>query len=93
MAKEDFIKIVGPERVFDDEKSLAAYADDESGATGIPFSVVKAQSTEEVQQLVKLANEKSIPLIPVSSPGGPRFHGDTIPSQGGVILDLSGMTF
>ena len=61
MAKEDFIKIVGPERVFDDEETLRVYANDESGATSMPFSVVKAHSTEEVQQIVKLANERASP--------------------------------
>ncbi len=92
MAKEDLIKIVGQEHVLDDEKTLQAYGRDESFvSSGLPWLMVKPGNTEEVQRIVKLANEKNIPLIPVSSPGGPRFRGDTIPSQGGVIVDLSGM--
>ena len=92
MSQEDLARVVGRERVFDDEETLQSYARDESmAAPGLPFAVVKAKSTEEVKKLVELANEKNTPLIPVSSPGGPRFRGDTVPSQGGVVLDLSGM--
>ena len=92
MAKEDFANIVGAERVIDDEKTLQAYAGDGSFASpGMPWSVVRPKNTEEVQGIVKLANEKNMPIIPVSSPGGPRCHGGTIASQGGVMLDLSGM--
>jgi FAD/FMN-containing dehydrogenase len=53
--------------------------------------VVKATGTEAVQGVVNLAKEIQMPLIPVSSPGGPRFRGDTIACQGGAILDLSGL--
>jgi FAD/FMN-containing dehydrogenase len=91
MAHEDLVKAVAADRVFYDEKTLQVYASDESGASGLPFAVVKVTSAEEVQKLIELAKERNIPLIPVSSPGGPRFRGDTIPSQGGVVLDLSGM--
>ncbi len=38
----------------------------------------------------KLASESRIPLIPVSS-GPPHFRGDTIPEQGGIIVDFSQM--
>ncbi len=92
MTKEDLKKIVGKEHVLDDEEALQAYASDESFVSpGLPWYVVKVKSTEQVQNVVNLAREKNVPLIPVSSPGGPRFRGDTIPSQGGVILDMSGM--
>ena len=92
MAKEDFANIVGAEHVVDDEKTLQAYAGDGRFASpGLPWSVVRPKNIEEVQGIVKLANETNMPIIPVSSPGGPRFHGGTIASQGGVMLDLSGM--
>jgi FAD/FMN-containing dehydrogenase len=51
--------------------------------------VVKVKSTEEVRKLVELANKELMPLTPVSSPDGPRTHGDTIPAPGGVVVDLS----
>ncbi len=90
--KKALEKIVGKENVFDDEATLGEYSSDESFVSpGMPFLVVKPKNTEEVQEVVKWANESGEPLTPVSSPGGPRFRGDTIPSQGGVVVDLSGM--
>ncbi|MDD2735539.1 MAG: FAD-binding oxidoreductase [Desulfuromonadaceae bacterium] len=92
MLKEDLLKIVGDQNVFNDEKTLQSYGSDESFAvTRLPSLVVRTNSSEEVQRLVKLANETRTPLVPVSSPGGPRRCGDTVPSQGGVVVDLSGM--
>jgi FAD/FMN-containing dehydrogenase len=56
-----------------------------------PSYVVKPQTSQTVQNLVKLANETGTPLVPVSS-GPPHFRGDTVPSIGGaVVVDLSGM--
>ncbi len=90
--KKALEKIVGKENVFDDEATLGEYAKDESFASpGMPWCVVRPKNTEEVQGVIKWANESGEPLTPVSSPGGPRFRGDTIPSQGGVVVDLSGM--
>ena len=90
--KEDLSAIVGDENVFDDVDELEAYAGDESfEAPGMPWCTAKPEGAEQIQQVVQWANEKLMPLIPVSSPAGPRFHGDTIPSEGGVIVDVSGM--
>ncbi|MFC1932109.1 FAD-binding oxidoreductase, partial [Chloroflexota bacterium] len=57
-----------------------------------PRFVVKPKNVDEVQEIVKWANQTQTPLVPVSS-GPPRFHGDTIPSAAGtVIVNLSGMS-
>jgi glycolate oxidase len=48
-----------------------------------------AETVEQVQEVVKLANKTLTPLIPYSS--GKNLHGATIPDQGGVILNLSKM--
>ena len=56
-----------------------------------PACVVKPRNTDDVKQLVNLANETLTPLVSVSS-GPPHFRGDTVPGTGGaVIVDLSGM--
>jgi FAD/FMN-containing dehydrogenase len=71
---------------------LDKYASDISFVHKIrPSCIVKPRNTDEVQQLVKLANETLTPLVPVSS-GPPHFRGDTVPSTGGaVIVDLSNL--
>lgn len=57
----------------------------------VPQYLVRPADVEQVQQLVKLANEMGFPLIPVSSQA-PHQKGGTLPSvPGAVILDLSRM--
>lgn len=89
--KEDLAGIVGSDWVLDDPETLEVYSRDLSFVPPKrPECVVKPVATEEVQAIVKWANEKSCPLIPVSS-GTPRFRGDTVPRLGGVVVDLSRM--
>lgn len=54
-----------------------------------PTNVVWPRTVEEVQKIVKLANERGEPLIPVSS--GIHFYGATMPDHGGIMVDLSKM--
>jgi FAD/FMN-containing dehydrogenase len=54
-----------------------------------PNYVVWPANVNEVQEIVKLANEENLPLIPRSS--GVGFTGSTIPSQGGMVVDMSRM--
>ncbi len=86
--------IVSPGAVSDDPQALAGYTaclgPVKPGMPGKPLLVVKPANTSEVQAVVRLANEMGLNLIPVSS-GTPRFHGGTVPSGDGVIVDLSGM--
>lgn len=93
MAQKDKLrKIVGSRNILDDPDSLEEYSRDMSFVEARkPSFIVKPRSSDQVQKLVKLASEERIPLTPVSSPGGPRFHGDTIPYPGGVVVDLSGI--
>jgi len=89
--KEDLATIVGGANVLDTVELLEAYSKDESFARQTkPQCIARPQSTEEVHEIVKWANRTATPLIPVSS-GPPHFRGDTIPSLGGVVVDLSRM--
>jgi FAD/FMN-containing dehydrogenase len=90
--KEKLVKIAGASNVTYEPAKLDEYSRDISFVNAVrPECVVKPTSAIMVQQLIKLANETSTPLVPVSS-GPPHFRGDTIPSIGGaVIVDLSKM--
>ena len=56
-----------------------------------PALLVRPRDIDEVQKIVRWANDTLTPLVPVSS-GGPHFRGDTIPTAAeSVIIDLSGM--
>jgi FAD/FMN-containing dehydrogenase len=51
--------------------------------------VVFPKTTAEVQEVVKLANEHCAPVVPRSS--AVSLHGASIPKEGGILLDLTGM--
>jgi alkyldihydroxyacetonephosphate synthase len=55
----------------------------------LPDLVVWPTSTEQVVQLVRLANETGTPLIPFGAGSG--VCGGTVPLRGGLILDLKKM--
>ncbi len=88
----ELAKIVGKKQVVTDEGVLRDYKDDASFLSGkMPQCVVKPRNAEEVQKIVRLANEEWSALIPCSS-GGPRTRGDTVPEvEDAVMVDLSGM--
>ena len=88
--KQKLLNIFGKDRVFDDEKTLLKYAQDQSfSPKRTPDFLVFAEKTEEIQQLVKLSNETLIPVTPYSS--GLNLHGAALPDHGGIILNLSRM--
>ncbi|MFH0941621.1 MAG: FAD-binding oxidoreductase [Chloroflexota bacterium] len=88
--KEDLSAILGADYVADDQKTLERYAGDWSLVQPRrPDLVARAGSTEEVQQVVKYANDRGIPVTPRSS--GVGYYGAGIPDQGGIIVDLSRM--
>ena len=92
MSEKELAKIVGSSNVLSRTRVLEEYSKDLSFVPRVePRCVVKPGNVEEVQKVVKWANETLTPLVPVSS-GSPHFRGDTVPSVGGaVIVDLSRM--
>jgi FAD/FMN-containing dehydrogenase len=79
--KDALERVVKPENIIDDDTILEGYSRDHSFIVGqVPRFAVFPENKEELQSVVKLANESRIPLIPVSS-GPPRFHGDTVPDS------------
>ncbi|MBS7267481.1 MAG: FAD-binding oxidoreductase [Candidatus Freyarchaeota archaeon] len=85
-------EIVGVENVVEDPEVLDNYSRDYSFVPQRkPLGVIFPKDVFEIQKIIKWSNEHGIPLTPISSPGGPRFRGDTIPSLGGVIVNLCRM--
>lgn len=94
MEFDDILKrltsIVGKDKVLTDEATLERYSKDESFEPARrPDCVVSVKSTEDIQQVVTVANENSLPVVPRSSPVG--FHGSGIPEEGGIVIDMQGM--
>ncbi|EQB13429.1 FAD-binding oxidoreductase [Sphingobium lactosutens] len=75
-----------------DPAALQGFAQDSSGRRGAaPRAIVRPKTAQEVRSLISWARANTIPLVPVSSSGGPRRRGDTVATQEAVILDLSDM--
>lgn len=85
-------EIVGTGHVSFDRAILEEYSKDMSFVNRVrPLCIVRPINADEVQRIVKLANETLTPLVPVSS-GPPHFRGDTVPGMGGaIVVDLSRM--
>ena len=92
MIEEKISKIVGSGKVTRGEQELSEYTKDFSFVNALrPRCIVKAETADQIKQIIQLANDTATPLVPVSS-GPPHFRGDTVPAAGGsIIVDLSGM--
>lgn len=89
--KQRLLDIVSEDSIIDDPALLEEYAGDLSFVKGeSPQLLVYPENKADIQEIVRLANECRMPLVPVSSKA-PRFHGDTVPNRGGVILDFERM--
>ena len=88
--RDKLLEIVGGENFSDDPKALDTYSKDFSLVpSGVPDYAVKPKDAQEVQRVIKFANQHLLPVVPISS--WVHFHGATIPKQGGIILDLTRM--
>ncbi|MHA1230691.1 MAG: FAD-binding oxidoreductase [Candidatus Helarchaeota archaeon] len=95
--------IVGSHLVNDSEHARWSYAISEAWSTvcpgltddlylelGIPDVIVKPKRTEHVVEIVKLANEYKVPIIPRGGGTG-NASGSAALSNGGIMLDLLDM--
>jgi len=87
---QELCEKIGIGKVKDDEAILVSYAFDASMA---PFSnpslVVLPESSEDVREILMVANREKIPLTVMS--GGMNVGGMCVPSEGGIVLDFSNM--
>lgn len=89
--KSKLEKIAGKSSVLDDDATLIKFSRDQSFVPPRrPDAVVYVETVEQVQQIVRLANETLTPIVPFSS--GLTLRGATIPDQGGILLNMSRMS-
>jgi len=86
--------IVGPDHVLSDDKRLAPYGRlmlpfDE--ADHMPGGVVSPASAQEVQAILRLANEAHVPLWPTSTGRNFGYGTSSVATAGQVVLDLRRM--
>jgi len=87
MPIDELIAIVGPDNVSVRESDLDAHSIDESHITPHrPDVVVWPADTDQVSRVVRLANERGLPVVPWS--GGSSLEGNPVPVQGGIVLAM-----
>ncbi len=86
---EELEKIVGKERMSTKIADLYVYGFDASIHHRTPDVVVRPTTTQQVSEIVKLANRTRTPVIPRGA--GTAMCGHTVPLKGGIVVDLAGM--
>jgi len=87
---DSFKNIVGENYVFMDNESLDTYAHDETENLHYrPEVVLKPRTAEEVSAILKICNEKLIPVTPRGA--GTGVSGGALPHFGGVLLSTERM--
>ncbi len=87
--KKALIDIVGEDNHTDRLIDMVSYSYDSSEHSHRPDCAVWATTTEQVSQILKLANENKIPVIPRGA--GTGLSGMAVPVKGGIVLDLNRM--
>ena len=82
------IEIVGEEYVSTKKDVLLAYSVSASMSYDpvLPAAVVRPENTEQVSEIIKIANAHKIPVIPRS--GGSSLQGEAIPKEESLVIDL-----
>jgi len=84
------VDIAGEEYVSNQPEELYIYSFDLGTAEPCrPHYVVSPRTTKHIQEIVRLANKESIPVVPLG--GGLSLAGLAVPLKGGILLDLKRM--
>lgn len=78
------------DRISDDEAVLAGYAADSAippGSATFPGFVVLPKTIEEIRGLLQIADRFRISVTPMAR--GSNIAGMAVPTQGGIVADLS----
>lgn len=84
-------EIVAQEQFSTHEDHLRVVSEDESTLPGvIPLAVIWPEDENQIADIVKLCYEAKVPIT--TRGAGSALEGSTIPSENGIVLDLSRMT-
>lgn len=87
--KESLKRVVGAENFADSLIDRIAYSKDASEHKHRPEAAVWPKSTDQVSEILKLANEARFPVV--ARGAGTSLAGLAVPSEGGLVLDLCRM--
>lgn len=87
---QSLVKIAGKEHVSNRTEELFIYSYDlGTTAPHRPDYVIAPRTTEEIQEILRLANRERVPVVPLG--GGLSLAGLAVPFKGGIVLDLKRM--
>lgn len=89
MNVEPIREFLNNDQVVTDELELACYSRDMSIHVGAPEAIVIPETVEQVQQVMRWAFEKEVPVTPRGS--GTSVTGAILPFKGGIVIDLCRM--
>ncbi len=81
--------IVGEQNIKDDPADLMVYGSDSSVHAARPWVVVRPENTEQVQAIMKMADDEKIPVVTRGAGSG--MCGQAVPIRGGISLDMKKM--
>ncbi len=87
--KQALTDIVGEKNFTESLIDLVSYSYDSSEHKHRPSCGVWPESTEQISEILKLANAKKVPIIPRGA--GTGLSGMAVPVKGGIVLDLNRM--
>ncbi len=87
--RDRLIEIVGKENYTDKEIDLISYSYDASEHHHRPMCAVWVQETDQVSRILRLADSHKLPVYPRGA--GTGLSGMAVPSEGGIVMDLSKM--
>ncbi|ACL04524.1 FAD linked oxidase domain protein [Desulfatibacillum aliphaticivorans] len=88
--QQELVNIVGEDYASDRREELFTYSKDLGTSQPLwPEYVVAPKTTDELQAVVRLANETKTPIVPLG--GGLTLAGLALPQKGGIIIDLKRM--
>jgi glycolate oxidase len=86
--KQKLMAVVSPKYFFDTPNELYAYSYDATPIfQAMPDAVIIPGTVEEVAEILRLANELSIPVVTRGS--GTNLAGGCIPIEGGIVLNMT----
>ena len=87
--KESLINIVGPDNFTDRLIDRVSFSYDSSGLNRRPAAAVWIENTNQVADVLKLANEHKLAVTPRGA--GTSLTGSSVPQEDGLVMDMSRM--
>ena len=85
-----FQNLLDKDEIITDKELLAKYFEDETpNLKGSTYLVLKPDSTQKVAQIMKIASQEKIPVVPRGA--GTGLAGGAVPIQGDIVLSLEKM--